>query len=63
MTDAIVQITDNARAILAMSEELDAVERDIKLERDRHRQAMQALSAKQEALRDAIFKLGGPKQC
>lgn len=63
MTDAIVQITDNARAILALSETLDAVERDIKLERERHRQAMQALSAKQEALRDAIFKLGGPKQC
>lgn len=63
MSDAIVRITDNARAILALSETLDAVERDIRMERERHLQSMHALSAKQQALQDAIFKLGGPAKC
>ena len=59
MSDAIVTITDNARAVLALVETLEAVERDVKLERERHRQAMHALSAKQQAPQEAIFKLGG----
>jgi hypothetical protein len=63
MSDAVIRITDNARAVLALAETLDSVERDIKLERDRHRQAMQALSVKQQALQDAIFKLGGSTLC
>jgi len=61
--DAISIITDRARGVLALAESLDAVERDIKLERERHHQSMQALCVRQKALQEAIFKLGGPQQC
>lgn len=57
MSDAIVQITDRARAVLAIGEELDAVEDAIAAECRRHHRAMQALSAKQAALESAILKL------
>lgn len=57
-SDAIVKITDNARAVLAFDQELAAVEAEIKEERARHARAMEVLHTKQQALQQAIFKLG-----
>lgn len=69
MTDAVVAITDNARAVLALSEELQAVSARCAEERakhakaivdesGRHDRAMQALLVQRSALEQAILKLG-----
>lgn len=56
--DVIVKITDRARAALALAEELERVEEEIKKERKRHSNAMEVLHVKQQALHQAIFQYG-----
>lgn len=58
-SDAIVEITDRARAVVAIGDELEALQVSIRAERQRHQKAMLALTARQSALEDAIVKLSG----
>ena len=59
MTDsAIVKITDRARAVLALSDELAAVIREIEQEKARHNQTMEVLLTKEQALEQAIHRFG-----
>lgn len=68
-TSAIVKITERARGIAALDDELQlllrrmAAERDqhaatIAAERARHEGVMNAMNAQQRALEQAIFQLG-----
>lgn len=58
MTDIIVKITDRARAVLAFSDEIARVEKEIKEEQARHGRAMDVLHTKRRALEQSIFQLG-----
>lgn len=58
MSDAIITITDRARAVLAFSDELTKVIREIEAEKARHNALMEALLTKEQALEQSIFQLG-----
>ena len=57
-TSTVVQITDRARAVIAFAEERDKIIVQIAAEKVRHNQAMEVLLTKEQALEQAIFKLG-----
>lgn len=61
-TDSIVKITDNARAVLALSDELAAVDDLFERECRRHKEALALLEVRRAALKDAILKIGGNAQ-
>jgi hypothetical protein len=58
MSDTIVEITERARAVLALSDALEATNRQVEEEKARHVQTMAILTERHAALRSSIFKLG-----
>lgn len=57
-SDAVVRITDRARAVLAFAKELELVDRQIADERARHARTMDVLLTKKQALEKSIFQYG-----
>lgn len=56
--DPIVNITKRARAVLALSEELEAIEREIGAENERHGDRIKSLIVRWRSVEQAIYKLG-----